>query len=103
MKTTYDLMIRAFPVKIRDGRTGEVLNDVIVLDKQRLQAANLVGQSSKELIERIYQKEGYAVLDIGKPDKLPILFRLDNMYTELTTRAEIPMDQLWNVAGGDRG
>lgn len=101
MKTTYDLTIRAFPVKIKDERTGEVLNDVIVLDKQRLQAANLVDQSSKEIIQRIYRKNGYKVLDIGKPDKLNVEFRLDNMYTELTTREEIPMDQLWYVAGGD--
>ena len=99
MKTIYTLAVRAFPVKIEDERTGEVLNDAIVLDKQRLQAADLVGQSSKEIIHRIYLKNGYKVLDIGKPDKLNIEFRLDNMYTELTTREEIPMDQLWSAGG----
>ena len=102
MKTNYELNIRAFPVKIRDGRTGEEKTDIIVLDKARLQAANLVGQSSKELIERIYQKEGYTVLDIGKADKIPVDIRLDNIYLELTGREQIPMDQLWNVSGGDQ-
>ena len=86
MKTTYDLTIRAFPVKIEDERTGEVLNDVIVLDKQRLQAANLVDQSSKEIIQRIYNKNGYKVLDIGKPEKMVVALQLD---------------QLFNMAGGD--
>ena len=86
MKTTYDLTIRAFPVKIEDERTGEVLNDVIVLDKQRLQAANLVDQSSKEIIQRIYHRQGFKVLDIGKPEKKSISLQLD---------------QLFNMAGGD--
>ena len=101
MRTNYELQIRAFPVKVRDGRTGEEKTDIIVFDKARLQAANLVGQSSKELIERAYQKEGFTVLDIGKADKVNVDIRLDNIYEELTGRAQIPMDQLWS-AGGDR-
>lgn len=84
MNTTYDLTIRAFPVKIEDERTGEVLNDTIVLDKQRLQAAQLIGESSKEIIQRIYHRQGYKVLDIGKPDKLTVKMNLDRIYEELT-------------------
>lgn len=87
VKTIYDLQIRAFPVKIVDERTGEEKTDIIVLDKQRLQAAQMVGQSSKELIERIYQRQGFRVLDIGKPEKKAIILRLD---------------QLFNMAGGER-
>lgn len=103
MKTTFDLHIRAFPVKIRDERTGDEKSDIIVLDKARLQAAQLVGQSSKELIERIYHKQGFRVLDVGRADKLTVELRLDNMYTELTTRgSDTPMDQLWNVAGAGK-
>lgn len=101
MRTNYELQVRAFPVKVRDGRTGEEKTDIIVFDKARLQAANLVGQSSKELIERVYQKEGFTVLDIGKADKMTVDIRLDNIYTELTGREQIPMDQLWS-AGGSR-
>lgn len=89
MKTTYDLQIRAFPVKIRDERTGEEDVDIIVLDKPRLQAAQMVGQSSKELIERIYHKQGFKVLDIGKADKLTVQLQLDRVYDDLMTRREI--------------
>lgn len=99
MKTVYSLQVRAFPVRIRDERTGEEKTDTIVIDKARLQAANLVGQSSKELINRIYRKEGFFVMDIGKADKMEIEFQLHNMYDELTGRAKIPMEQLWNEAG----
>ena len=102
MKTMYELQIRAFPVKIRDCRTGEEKTDFIVFDKARLQAANLVGQSSKELIERVYQKEGFTVLDVGKADKMTVDIRMDNIYTELTGREQIPMDQLWNIGGDHR-
>lgn len=29
----------------------------------------LVGQSSKELIERMHERKGFAVLDIGNPER----------------------------------
>ena len=80
MRTTFDLTIRAFPVKIVDTRTGEESTDTIVLDKIRLQAAQLIGQSSKEVIERIYQRQGYKVLDIGKPEKRTVELYLDTIY-----------------------
>lgn len=93
MKTTYNLQIRAFPVKIRDERTGEDDVDIIVLDKPRLQAAQLVGQSSKELIERIYHKQGYKVLEVGKADKMTMQLQLDRVYDDLVTREAIGREQ----------
>lgn len=89
MKTTYDLQIRAFPVRVRDERNNWEQTDIIVLDKARLQAAQLVGQSSKELIERIYSKQGYKVLEIGKADKMTVAFQLENVYRELVERESI--------------
>lgn len=102
MKTTFELTIRAFPVKIEDERTGEVQNDVIVLDKQRLQAAQMIGQSSTEIIERIYHRQGYRVLDIGKPDKVTLDLKLYNIYRDLPDQVKKSADQLWNVSGGDQ-
>ena len=101
MKTTFELVVRAFPVKIMDERTGEIIDDTIVFDKTRLQAANIVGQSSKELIERAYRSAGYKVVSIGKADRLTIDIRLDNIYKELTQRPqpETPFNQMWNTAG----
>ena len=96
MKTTYDLQIRAFPVQIRDERTGEEKGDTIVLDKPRLQAAQMVGQSSKELIERIYHKQGYKVLEVGKPRKVELTVDLGELYTahlrENITEREVHCD-----------
>lgn len=69
MKTTMKITLRALPVKIQDTRTGKTTEDKIVLTKEQLHAADLVGQSSKELITRLYNREGYKVLEIGKAEK----------------------------------
>ncbi len=69
MKNEIAIQVRTFPVTIRDQRTGEQREDILSLDKRQLQAAQLVGQSSKELIYRLYNRQGFYVLEIGKPIK----------------------------------
>ena len=80
MKTTITLVVRAFPVSVRDQSTGMERKDVIVLDKARLQAAQLVGQSSKELIRRLCERAGLTVLAIGKPERREIEMALDALF-----------------------
>ena len=80
MKTTATMYLRAFTVRIQDQRTGETSEDVIVFDKAQLQAAQVIGQSSKELIFRAYNEKGYTVLDIGKADKQEIELDLYGLY-----------------------
>ncbi len=80
MKTYVNISVRAFPVRIRDQRTGEVRPDVIILDKARLQAAQAVGIDSRELIYRTYNRQGFYVLDIEKPFKAEITVDLEEMY-----------------------
>lgn len=74
MKTSIGITIqtRTFPVTLKDNRSGETIEGTITLDKARLQAAALVGMDSKELIYRIYNREGYKVLEIGTPTKREI-------------------------------
>ena len=69
MKNEIALQVRTYPVTIRDQRTGEQREDLLPLDTRQLQAAQLVGQSSNELIFRIYNRQGFYVLNIGKPIK----------------------------------
>ena len=69
MKNEIIIQVRTYPVTIRDQRTGEQREDLLPLDKRQLQAAQLVGQSCNELIYRIYNRQGFRVLDIGKPIK----------------------------------
>ncbi|MBD5130473.1 MAG: hypothetical protein HDT43_11240 [Ruminococcaceae bacterium] len=83
MTTYQNIHLRRFTVQIRDERTGEVRQDAIVLSKEQLQAAQLCGQSSKELICRLYNREGYFVLDIGKAEKRTIPLDLEGVFNEV--------------------
>lgn len=82
MKTTATMYLRAFTVRIQDQRTGETKEDVIVFSKHQLQAAQIIGQSSKQLIYRAYNAQGYTVLDIGKTDKVEADLDLYGLYRE---------------------
>jgi len=53
------IIYRVFHVRKRDERTGEVSEDAIAFTKDELRAAQLVGESSKELIYRAYNRAGY--------------------------------------------
>lgn len=79
MKTTLTIQLRVFDVHIKDHRTEEERKDTIVLTKQQLQAAQLVGQSSKELIERLYNRQGYGVQDIGSAEKQEVRLNLEEL------------------------
>ena len=82
MKTELTIQVRVFPVTIGDKRTKEVRQDILVLTKEQLQAAQLVGQSSKELIYRIYNRQGYNVGEIGKPEKREITINLEELHRQ---------------------
>lgn len=69
MKTEVKIQARVYAVTIRDERTGKTKADAIVLDKARLQAAQLVGMIDEDLIYRTYNRHGYRVLDIDKPPR----------------------------------
>lgn len=79
MKTTTELTLRRFHVVVEDMRTGKVSKDTITFERRTLNAAQLVGQSSKELIFRHYNRKGFKVLDIGKTDKLNVTLELSEL------------------------
>lgn len=82
MTNEITMQARAYSVTLEDQRSGEKSVELIVLDKQQLQAAQIVGQSSNELIYRLFNRRGYRVLDIGKPVKKEIVVDLTELYQE---------------------
>lgn len=78
------LYLRRFAVTVRDERTGETREDHINISKGQLQAAQVCGQSSKELIYRHYNRKGFKVLDIGKAEKKAVGVDLDKLYQAVT-------------------
>jgi len=87
MKTYQTIQLRAFDVLIRDERTGEEREDVIIFTKAQLQAVQVCGQSSKELICRAYDRAGYTVLDVGRARKRTATLDLDGLYEEAEDNA----------------
>ena len=82
MTNEVTMQARAYSVTVEDQRSGEKSVELIALDKQQLQAAQIVGQSSNELIYRLFNRQGYKVLDIGKPVQKEIVVDLTELYRE---------------------
>lgn len=97
MKNEIALNLRQFPVLAHDHRTGEVEAITVTLAKQQLQTAQIVGQSSKELIERLCERQGYTVIEIGTPDKLAVTVDLDKLVEQHDEQVK------WNYLHGVDG
>lgn len=82
MKNEIVLNLRQFPVTAHDHRDGREKHITVTVAKNQLQAAQIVGQSSKELIERLRDRQGYSVLEIGKPSKVTVAVDLDKLVEE---------------------
>lgn len=91
MKTAIKIPVRAYTVELKDTRTGECITDTIVLEKSRIQAGALFDLGDEDIIRRTYNRQGYRVLEIGKPDKLDLpvdLTELYKAYVKLTAGME---------------
>lgn len=68
-----------FPVAVltSDGRPDCV---PVILTKDQLRAAGIVGQSSKELVTRICSRHGYKVLEIMPPIRRTLCFSMDEAW-----------------------
>lgn len=83
-----ELHLRRFAVTIQARDTGEASENFIVLDKSQLQAAGLIGQSSKELITRAYAEMGYDVVSIGKAQRCTVSIDLEELWRRNVEEAE---------------
>lgn len=80
MKTELSLNLRAFHVLIRDERTGEDMEDLIVFEKQQLKTAEDMGLTPDDLIYHHFNARGFRVLDIYKAAKRTISMNLMELY-----------------------
>lgn len=98
-KPEITIHLRRFRVALRSKETKEEVTVFITLDKTMLQAAQIVGQSSKELIERYASSNGYDLLDIiGQPDKLTVTVPLDELWRRTAEEQEERVK--WNYLYG---
>ena len=96
MKTEMRIPVRAYSVTLRDTRTGEVMNDTIVLEKSRIQAAALFDMGDEDIIYRIYNRQGYRVLEIGKPQKVELVIDLEKVFSAQMQSNTLEVDQVTN-------
>ena len=80
MKTEFIIQTRCFPVRIRDQRTGEELNDTIVFELNQLRAAAGMGLDHESVVHEKYNKMGYWVMEIGKPKKSTMTINLEELH-----------------------
>ena len=93
MKTTQTIQLRIFGVHIRDERTGEIKKDKIIFTKQQLQAAQMVGEGSINLIRRAYNRAGYRVLDTIWAEKREVVLDLEDLWNGLYSNEQgAPLD-----------
>ena len=82
MKIEIKIQVRAYPVELKDHRTGETSTDIIVLSKEMLQAAGMIGMTNEDLIYRTYNRKGYKVLEIGTVQRREITVDLEDLYNK---------------------
>lgn len=91
MRTTTEVKAYAYPVQLKDQRTGERIQDTIVIPKEWLQLCGSEGlniQDDKHLIFRAYNVRGYEVLEIGKRTALSLTVDLEQLYHDHTAQAQ---------------
>lgn len=96
MKTEFKIQTRVYPVELKDTRTGERFSDTIVLEKSRIQAAALFDMGDEDIIYRTYNRKGYQVLEIGKPQKVELTIDLEKACSaqmlQITQKKDLEID-----------
>ena len=87
MRTTTKINAYAYPVTLKDNRTGERMKDTIVLPKEWLQICGSDGlniSDDRNMIYRAYNVRGYEVIEIGKRSSIQLSIDLERAYREQT-------------------
>ncbi len=88
MKNKITITVRNFPVLAHDHRTGREEKITVPVTREQLRASQLVGQSSTELIERLCERQGYTVIEIGQPDKFSMKLNLEELVKQYQEHQE---------------
>lgn len=90
MKTTTIIQALAYPVVLIDKRTKERSMDTVVLEKSWLTICGKLDIcDDKHLIYRIYNPQGYEVLEIGKRRKINLTVDLQQLFMDNISCADV--------------
>ena len=85
MRTTVAIKAYAYPVKLKDHRTGVSNSDTIVIPAEWLRICGSMGLEIcdyKHIIFRAYNRKGYEVIEIGNRRKITLAVDLERLYAE---------------------
>ena len=82
MNTTKTVKLLPYTVTIKDGRTGEVSSDLIVLDYDTVRRCQCYGMDGPAILHRLYNAQGYRVLDIQGHRKKTVSVDLLELYQQ---------------------
>ena len=85
MQTTTTIKAYAYPVKLKDHRTGVSGSDTIVIPAEWLHICGSMGLEicdDKHMIYRAYNRRGFEVLEIGKRRRITLSVDLERLYAE---------------------
>lgn len=85
MKTTISIKAYAYPVKLKDHRTGVSNSDTIVIPAEWLRICGSMGLEicdDKNMIRRAYNRKGYEVIEVGNRCKITFTVDLERLYAE---------------------
>lgn len=83
MKTTTTIKAFAYPVTLKDHRTGKISRDTIVLLRDWLRLCGNEGLNicdDKQMIYRAYNRRGYEVIEIEKRSSVNLTVDLEKLY-----------------------
>lgn len=80
MKTSKTLYITGYRVAGKDRRTGEPFTDLVALDRDAVQAADVLKMNATDAIERMYTEKGYTVTAIRKEATRAVSVDLADLY-----------------------
>lgn len=102
MKNTITITVRIFPVVAHDHRTGKEERITVPVTREQLRASQLVGQSSKELLERLCDRQGFTVIEIGQPRKLSMEINLEELVKQYEEHQEDKAKWDYLYGGGEK-
>ena len=85
MQTTTTIKAYAYPVTVKDHRSGVSGSDTIVIPAEWLRICGSMGLEicdDKLMIARAYSRRGYEVLKIGNRRRITLSVDLEKLYAE---------------------
>ena len=92
MQTTTTIKAYAYPVKIKDHRSGVSNSDTIVIPAEWLHICGSMGLEicdDKHMIYRTYNRKGFEVLEVGNRHKITLSVDLERLYMSQTIGVEV--------------